>query len=76
MGLRLQGEKINCIFAMAFFKKVDYTIPIEKINGVILRQSFTARITGQYMAEIINIGMGDDAAEAEAFLFPYCKKSQ
>ena len=26
------------------------------------------------MAEIINIGMGDDAAEAEAFLFPYCKK--
>lgn len=73
-GFKIARREDKLHICYGFFKKVDYTIPIEKINGVILRQSFTARITGQYMAEIINIGMGDDAAEAEAFLFPYCKK--
>lgn len=67
-----RGEKLYIRYGL--FKKVNYTIPVEKINGFILHQSLTARIVGRYMAEIINIGMGDDEAEAEAFLFPYCKK--
>lgn len=67
-----RGDKLYIRYGL--FKKVNYTIPVEKINGLILRQSLTARIAGRYMAEIINIGMGDDEAEAEAFLFPYCKK--
>lgn len=73
-GFKIARKEDKLHICYGLFKKMDYTIPIEKINGVILHQSLTARITGRYMAEIINIGMGDDAAEAEAFLFPYCKK--
>lgn len=73
-GFKIARKEDKLHIHYGLFKKVAYTIPIEKINGMILRQSLTARITGQYMAEIINIGMGDDAAETEAFLFPYCKK--
>ena len=57
-------------------KKVNYTIPIEKVSALKLKQTFFARFTGRYMAEIVNIGMGDDAAEAESFFLPYCKRSK
>lgn len=72
-GFKIARKEDKLHICYGLLKKVDYTIPVEKINGVIFRQSFAARITGQYMAEIINIGMGDDAAEA--FLFPYCKEA-
>ena len=50
-------------------KKVNYTIPAEKISALKLKQTFFARLTGRYTAEIINIGMGDDAAETQSFFF-------
>ena len=57
-------------------KKVNYTIPAEKISALKLKQTFFARLTGRYTAEIINIGMGDDAAETQSFFLPYCKRNQ
>lgn len=59
-----------------FFKKVNYTIPVDKINALKLTQSPFARITGRYMAEIINVGMGDDESEQKAFLLLYDKRSR
>ena len=41
-----------------FFKKVEYTIPVDKIQALKIRQSMVARIGRRYMAEIINVGMG------------------
>lgn len=58
-----------------YFKKVNYTIPIDKISALKLRQSLLGRINHRYMAEIINIGMGDDKEENQSFLLPYCKKN-
>ena len=59
-----------------FFKKVNYTIPVDKINALKLTQSPFSRITGRYMAEIINVGMGDDESEQKAFLLLYDKRSR
>lgn len=58
------------------FKKVQYTIPVDKINAVKLTQSLQARAAGRYMAEIINVGMGDDGSEKKAFFVLYSTKSK
>ena len=50
-------------------KKVNYTIPADKISALKLKQTFFARLTGRYTAEIINIGMGDDAVKPNLFFF-------
>ncbi|MBS7007992.1 PH domain-containing protein [Anaerostipes sp.] len=56
------------------FKKVHYTIPVDKVNAVKLTQSLQARASGRYMAELINVGMGDDGSEKKAFLILYSSK--
>lgn len=66
-----RGDKL--VMRYGLLKKVHYTIPVRTINGLVVRQSMSARVTGYAMAEIINIGMGDDESEAEAFLCPYSK---
>lgn len=58
------------------FKKVNYTIPTDKINAIHIKQSFLARLFGMYTIELINVGMGDDEGSKSAFLLLYCKKSQ
>lgn len=47
---------------------------MDKIQALKLNQSPLARLTGRYMAEIINVGMGDEASERNSFLVLYCKK--
>lgn len=56
-------------------KKVHYTIPVDRINAVKLTQSLQARIAGRYMAEVINVGMGDDGSEQKAFFVLYSSKN-
>lgn len=57
-------------------KKVNYTIPIDKINAIHIRQSLLARIFQMYCIELVNVGMSDDEGKNSAFLTLYCKKSQ
>ena len=59
-----------------FFKKVEYTIPVDKIQALKIRQSFLARIGHRYMAEIVNVGMGDDKEEKHSFLVLYCTEEK
>lgn len=59
-----------------FFKRVEYTIPVDKIQALKIRQSFVARIGHRYMAEIVNVGMGDEAAEKDSFLALYCTEEK
>lgn len=68
------GDKIYIKYG--FFKKVEYTIPVDKIQALKIRQSFIARIGRRYMAEIVNVGMGDDQEEQHSFLVLYCTEEQ
>lgn len=61
-----RGDKL--VMRYGLLKKVHYTIPVRTINGLVVRQSMSARVTGYAMAEIINIGMGDDESEADFFV--------
>lgn len=69
-----RGEKIYIRYG--FFKKVEYTIPVDKIQALKVRQSFVARLFGRYMAEIVNVGMGDDKDEQNSFLVLYSTQEQ
>ena len=68
------GDKIYIKYG--FFKKVEYTIPVDKIQALKIRQSFLARIGRRYMVEIINVGMGDDQEEQHSFLVLYCTEEK
>lgn len=54
-------------------KKINYSIPIDKIQAIVIKQSFWARLFKYYMVEVVNVGMNDDEKEAQAFLLPYDK---
>lgn len=69
-----RGEKIYIRYG--FFKKVEYTMPVDKIQALKVRQSLVARLFGRYMAEIVNVGMGDDKDEQNSFLVLYSTKEQ
>lgn len=69
-----RGDRIYIRYG--FLKKVEYTVPVDKIQALRVRQSFVARLGKRYMAEIINVGMGDDAEEKHSFLVLYGTEKQ
>ena len=69
-----RGGKIYIRYG--FFKKVEYTVPVDKIQALRLKQSFVARLGKRYMAEIVNVGMGDDNDEKNSFLILYSTEAK
>lgn len=57
-------------------KKVKYTIPVDKINGIKINQTLIARLKKRYIVEIINIGLGDEKGEAQSTILLYSKKEK
>lgn len=75
-GFRICRSGDRLYISYGLIKKVSYTIPVDKINAVRLVQSPQARITGRYMAELVNVGLGDDAKDEESFFLLYDKKER
>lgn len=71
---RRTGNRIFIQYGL--LKKAAYTIPADKIQAMKINQTLLARLGGRYMAEIINVGMGDEEGEKNSFLVLYCKKDQ
>ena len=68
------GSRIYIRYGL--LKKVEYMIPVDKIQALVIRQSFVARLSRRYMAEIVNVGMGDEKEEKDSFLLLYMKKDK
>lgn len=56
------------------FQKIEYTIPVDKINAVQLKQSLFGRVSKKYRVDIVNVGIGDDDKEKNSFLLLYDTK--
>ena len=67
--VKRRGDKIYMQYG--FFKKINYTIPVDKINSVFIKQSALARFYKKYCVDIVNIGMGDENAEEDTCLIIY-----
>lgn len=74
-GFKAARRKDTLYIQYGLLKKVSYQIPVDKIQAFKMNQTVIARIGHRYMAEIINVGMGDEQNE-KSFLFPYCKMDQ
>lgn len=69
-----RGNRLFICYGL--LKKMEYTIPVDKIQALRIHQSLVARICGRYMAEIVNVGMGDEKEEKNSFLVLYCTKDK
>lgn len=56
-----QGNEL--MIQYGFFRKQEFTIPLERINAVQLLQPPLARLTGRMQAQLICVGIGDDDTE-------------
>lgn len=71
---QIERKEQKLVLEYGLTKKVNYSIPIDKIQAVVVKQSLLARMFKCYMVEVVNVGMNDDEKEAQSFLLPYCKK--
>ena len=75
-GFRIFRIEDRLHISFGLLKKVSYTIPVDKINAVKLVQSPQARVAKKYMAELVNVGLGDDDKEEQSFFLLYDKKER
>ncbi|MBR2046764.1 MAG: PH domain-containing protein [Agathobacter sp.] len=73
IGFKIQRKKDKVYLSYGLFKKIAYSVPVDKINGIRLTQTWIARLFKRYMVEIINVGMDDDENETNTFFLPYSK---
>lgn len=71
----IERQKTKLVLNYGLTKKVNYSIPVDKIQAIVLKQSIIARLCRRYMVEVINVGMNDDEKEAQVFLLPYSKRA-
>lgn len=69
-----RGDRL--LIRYGLLKKMEYTVPVDKIQALQIHQSLVARICGRYMAEIVNVGMGDEKEERNSFLVLYCTEEK
>lgn len=65
-----RGDKLYIHYGL--FQTFDYTIPVDKINAVIIHQTVIGRFLKKYMVELVNVGMGDEKTEAGSYLILAC----
>lgn len=73
INFRIERKEDKVFLSYGLFKKVAYSVPVDKINGIRLTQTPIARMAKYYMVEIINVGMDDNENEASTFFLPYSK---
>ena len=76
IDFRIERKGNKLFLNYGVLKKVSYSIPVDKINAIRLKQTVFARIGNCYMAEVINVGMDDDENEIHSFLLPFAKRTK
>ncbi|MBE6024816.1 MAG: hypothetical protein E7231_16830 [Cellulosilyticum sp.] len=73
---KVSREQDKIYLQYGLLKKVEYTVPVDKISGVVIKQTFIARLLGRYILEVINIGSSDEQGETGNRLGLACKKEK
>lgn len=67
----VERKEDKIYISYGLLKKVNYTIPVKCIHAVLVKQTWIARIFKRYRVELVNVGMGDDDSENDAFFLLY-----
>ena len=73
-SIKRRDDKLYLRYGL--LKKVKYTIPVDKINGIKINQTLIARLKKRYIVEIINIGIGDEKGEPQSTILLYSDKEK
>ncbi len=76
VDFRAERAEDKIYLSYGLLRKVTYSIPVSKINAILVKQTLIARLGHRYMVEIVNVGMGDEDREARTFFLPYSKKER
>ncbi len=76
LDFTISREDDRLVLNYGVIKKVNYSIPVDKIQALKLKQTGIARILKSGMVEVINVGMNDGEAQEQCFLLPYYKKDK
>ena len=76
LDFSIERREDKVYLSYGIIKRITYSIPVEKINGVRLNQTMIARIGKRYMVEVVNVGMGNDEEEQHSFFLPYGKREK
>lgn len=68
---RVKRRNDKLYIKYGILKKVEYTVPVSQIQALRIRQTPVARAARRYMAELINVGMGDEKGEQKSFFILY-----
>ncbi len=73
---RVRRDENKLYINYGIYNKVDFAIPVDKINAIVIHQTFIARIFRKYSAEIVNVGLNDEEDKESAYFSFYCSKEQ
>lgn len=73
---KIKRQKDRLVIHYGLLRTIDYTIPVSKINAVIIHQTLIGRFLGKYMVELVNVGMGDEDTESGAYMILACGKKE
>lgn len=73
-GLGAVRSRGHIYLKYGLFKRVSYTVPVDKIGAVQIVQNPLARICRRYSVQIINVGMGDEGDSQESTIILYCSR--
>lgn len=60
---QIYRQKDKLYLEYGFFNHITKTIPVDKINAVIIKEPFLARLFRLYQVQIVNVGTGDEKNE-------------
>lgn len=61
-------------FSYGLFTKVEYSIPVDRINAININQTILSRIFNKYKVDISVVGLGDDEDEVSQIILFESKK--
>lgn len=64
-SVRRENDKIGIKYGM--LKQIEFSVPVDKINAIVIHQTLIARLFKKYSAEMVNVGMGDEKEEDTYF---------
>ena len=76
LDFTIAREDDRLMLSYGVIKKVNYSIPVDKIQALKFKQTGLGRLLKSGMVEVINVGMNDGEAQEQCFLLPYYKKDK
>lgn len=70
----IKRDKDKLYISYGLFRLKKFTVPINRINALNIKQSFVSRVFKKYQSDIVTIGVGDDETEGSQILLSSSKE--